>query len=160
MELRDVINENDEVIGQADKDEVRRRGLLSRVAFIILMNSKRELLLQQRSATKETYPLYWSGAAAGHVDSGETYEQAASRELSEELGIEAPLRYLGKYLSEEDGEMVAMFLAFHDGPYEIERKEIEKIDFFSFERLRQEMPSMKVTSFLETALPMLEGQLD
>ena len=68
MELRDVINENDEVIGQADKEEVRRKGLLSRVAFIILVNSRRELLLQQRAAMKETYPLYWSGAAAGHVD--------------------------------------------------------------------------------------------
>lgn len=94
------------------------------------------------------------------MDSGETYEQAASRELSEELGVEAPLRFLGKYLSEEDREMVAMFLAFHDGPYEIERDEIEKIDFFSVERLRREMPSMKVTSFLERALPLLEGQLD
>jgi isopentenyldiphosphate isomerase len=159
MELRDVINEDDEVIGQADEEEVRRKDLLSRVAFIILVNSRRELLLQQRAATKETYPLYWSGAAAGHVDSGETYEQAASRELSEELGIEAPLRYLGKYLSVEDREMVAMFLAFHDGPYEIERNEIERIDFFSVERLRREMPSMKVTSFLERALPMVEGQL-
>jgi isopentenyldiphosphate isomerase len=160
MALRDVINEDDEVIGQADEDEVRREGLLSRVAFILLVNSRKELLLQQRSAGKETYPLYWSGAAAGHVDSGETYEQAAIRELAEELGVEAPVRFLGKYLSKEDREMVAMFLTFHDGPYEIERNEIEKIDFFSVERLRREMPSMKVTSFLERALPLLEGQLD
>ncbi|MEV5751561.1 NUDIX domain-containing protein [Actinoallomurus sp. NPDC052308] len=156
MVLRDVINEDDEIIGQADNCEIEEKGLLSRVAFVVIINSKDELLLQQRSAGKKAYPLYWSGAAAGHVNSGESYEEAASRELGEELGIQAPLRYLGKYLSVEDREMVATFLAYHDGPYEIERREIEKIDFFTIDRLRREMPRMKVTSFLERALVMLE----
>ncbi|ONK12742.1 NUDIX domain-containing protein [Streptomyces sp. MP131-18] len=159
MALRDVINENDEVIGQAEKEEIQQKKLICRVAFVIIVNSAQELLLQQRSARKKAYPLYWSGAAAGHVHSGETYEQAAARELKEELGVTAPLRYLGKHFSAEDREMVASFLAFHDGPYNIERHEIEKIDFFTLERLRQEMPGMKVTSFLERALPLIDGKL-
>lgn len=159
MEVRDVINEHDEVIGQADAREVLKKGLLSRVSFILVLNSQGDLVLQQRAAAKASYPLFWSGGAAGHVNTGETYEEAALRELDEELGITAPVRYLGKYLSEEDREMVAIFVAVHDGPYRIEEAEVERIDLFSFDRLRREMPQMKVTSFLEKALPMLESRL-
>ncbi len=83
--MRDVVDENDEVIGVADKHVIERFGLNCRVAFVMLMRSDGRLLLHQRSENKRAYPLYWSGAAAGHVDAGETYADAASRELREEL---------------------------------------------------------------------------
>ncbi|MGH4019113.1 MAG: NUDIX hydrolase [Pseudonocardiaceae bacterium] len=107
--MRDVVNEQDVVVGQAGREEIEAHGLICRVAFIMLANSKGELLLHQRSATKKAYPLYWSGAAAGHLVSGETYEGAAHRELWEEIGVEANLEFLGKFFSAPDREMVGVF---------------------------------------------------
>jgi len=43
--------------------------------------------MQKRAVTKDVHPNCWDSSAAGHVDSGETYERAAVRELSEELGV-------------------------------------------------------------------------
>jgi 16S rRNA (adenine1518-N6/adenine1519-N6)-dimethyltransferase len=59
-------------------------------------NSRDELLVQQRSSTKDSYPLHWTSSASGHLDAGEGYLEAAERELREEMGLEAPLEFLVK----------------------------------------------------------------
>ena len=43
--------------------------------------------MQQRVASKESWPLYWTTGASGAVIAGETVAEGASRELLEELGI-------------------------------------------------------------------------
>jgi isopentenyl-diphosphate delta-isomerase len=153
--MRDVVNERDEVVGRADKTRIQAERLICRVAFIMLANSKGELLLHQRSANKTAYPLYWSGAAAGHVISGESYEAAAKRELKEEIGVEAELTFVGKFYSKEDREWVGVFLGFHDGPVTAEPAEVERVESFSPQRLARERPTMKITSFVERALPLI-----
>jgi isopentenyldiphosphate isomerase len=58
----------------------------------------REIVLQQRSAHKDTFPCCWDAAAAGHWRFGESPEQAA-REIEEELGLRVPfsaLRWVGR----------------------------------------------------------------
>jgi isopentenyl-diphosphate delta-isomerase len=153
--MRDIVNEQDEVIGKADKDEIVARRLICRVAFIMLANSQGELLLHQRAATKKAYPLFWSGAAAGHLISGESYEAGAHRELREELGIDTPLEFVGKFYSEEDREMVGVFLGFYDGELKTEPREVERVDRFTPQRLEALRPSMQITSFIERALPIV-----
>jgi isopentenyl-diphosphate Delta-isomerase len=157
--MRDVVNEKDEIVGRASKEEVAARNLICRVCFIMLINNNGELLLHRRSANKKSYPLYWSGAAAGHVNSGETYEQAASRELMEEIGAEARLEFIGKFFSAEDREMVGIFLGHYDGPLKIEPLEVDKIEYLSPERLRRQLSSMKATSYLERSLPLVLAQI-
>src|SRR5581483_10148904 len=105
MEIVDIVDASDKVIGTEDKESARQKGLMTRVAFIILLNAKNELYLQQRKSTKKTYPLYWSGSAAGHVQSGESYLQAALRETQEELGVKPTLQEIGKFTSEADKEI-------------------------------------------------------
>jgi isopentenyldiphosphate isomerase len=63
----------------------------------ILRRGGQEIVLQQRSSFKDTFPLCWDAAAAGHWRFGESPEQAA-REIAEELGISVPferLRWVG-----------------------------------------------------------------
>jgi len=158
--MRVIVNERDEIIGTATKEEVAAKGLICRVCFIMLVNDKGELLLHQRSSNKKAYPLYWSGAAAGHVMSGETYEQAAARELKEEIGVQANLQFVGKFYSADDREMVGVFLGYYDGaPLKVEPMEVAQVDYFSLDRLQREMPTMKITSYVERSLPLILPRL-
>ena len=115
-ELFDVVDAEDQVIGQATRGEVHARGLLHRAAHVFVFNSAGELLVQQRSATKDMHPLAWTSSCSGHLDAGETYEVAAGRELREEMGLEADLEFLVKLPAGPDTchEHTALFLAVSD----------------------------------------------
>jgi isopentenyl-diphosphate Delta-isomerase len=159
--LRDVVNEQDLVLGQASKEEIEAKSLICRVAFIMLANDDGELLLHQRAATKRAYPLYWSGAAAGHLKAGESYMECALREVKEEIGLTVDLEDVGHFYSEADREMVAVFLGSCSDltDLKIEPMEVEKVEFFSPERLEQERSSMMVTSFVERSMPLILPRL-
>ncbi|MBI5687750.1 MAG: NUDIX domain-containing protein [Verrucomicrobia bacterium] len=88
QELFDVVNANDEVVSQATRGEVHRRGLMHRSVHIFVFNSDGQLYLQKRSQTKDKYPGCYDSSASGHHDAGEDADTCACRELREELGLE------------------------------------------------------------------------
>lgn len=90
----DVVDDLDRVIGVATRGEIHRRRLRHRAVHIFWLRSDGQLCLQRRSFAKDNSPGELSSSCAGHVDAGESYAQAALRELREELGIRA-----------QDGEM-------------------------------------------------------
>ncbi len=97
-----IVDEQDKPAGQATKQEAWAQGLRHRVIRIMIENDRGELLLQHRSPTKDIFPNCWDNSAAGHVDAGEDYITAATRELQEELGIEGvELKEIGDYASDE-----------------------------------------------------------
>ncbi|MCB1227356.1 MAG: ribosomal RNA small subunit methyltransferase A, partial [Verrucomicrobiales bacterium] len=83
----DVVDEWDAVIGQETRAQVHATGLRHRAVHLLIWNGRGEVFLQQRSHLKDVAPLKWDSSAAGHLDAGETYAQAAVRELREEAGI-------------------------------------------------------------------------
>ena len=62
----------------------------------VVINSKKELLLQKRAAGKKIHAGRWTFGVAGHVATGETFEQAARRELAEEIGLQVSIEQLLK----------------------------------------------------------------
>jgi len=93
-----IVDENNNPVGSATKQEAWRDGLIHRVVRISILDKAGRLLVQKRSAQKELFPGRWDNSAAGHVDAGESYEQAALRELNEELGLKGvELEKLGDY---------------------------------------------------------------
>ena len=88
LEIFDVVNDRDEVIGSAPRNEVHRLGLMHRATHVLVFNSRGELFLQKRSQKKDRQPGLWDSSASGHVDKGETYDACAARELKEELGLD------------------------------------------------------------------------
>ena len=79
-EIFDIVDDQDRVIGQMPRSEVHRQKLLHRAVSIFVFDSRGRLLLQQRSATKDEYPLRYTSSASGHVSAGETYDETAPRE--------------------------------------------------------------------------------
>ena len=87
-ELLDVVDENDNVVTVKTRGEIHARGLMHRAVHILVFNSDGELFLQKRSLSKDEQPGKWDSSAAGHLDSGEDYDNCAKREIAEELGIQ------------------------------------------------------------------------
>jgi|AntRauTorckE6833_2_1112554.scaffolds.fasta_scaffold00084_21 isopentenyldiphosphate isomerase len=81
-----LIDEYDNVIGYKDRDRLDASDRF-RITGIWLENNNREVLIAQRAWSKRTHPGLWGPAAAGGVAKGESYEQAAYKELSEEIGV-------------------------------------------------------------------------
>jgi isopentenyldiphosphate isomerase len=86
-EILDIVNENDEVIGQAERDEVHRIGLVCRLAYVCFYTAEREVILQKRSDTKKNDAGKLTTTVSGHVASGQDYLEAAVRETLEESGV-------------------------------------------------------------------------
>lgn len=86
-ELLDIVNDNDDVIGQAERDEVHRTGLVCRLIYVCFYTENKQIILQRRSVTKKNDPGKLTTAVSGHVGSGQDYLSAAVRETFEETGI-------------------------------------------------------------------------
>ena len=78
----------DRVIRQERRSVVHAQGLLHRAVHIFVFNSRGQLLVQRRSASKDEFPLTYTSSASGHVGAGETYDACAPRELTEEIGLD------------------------------------------------------------------------
>ena len=102
-EIFDVVDEADVVIGSAGRQQVHRELLRHRAVHVLVFDHDERILVQLRGFDKDCSPGLWDTSAGGHVDSGEDYNSAATRELYEELGVvsETPLDNLFKLEAEE-----------------------------------------------------------
>lgn len=137
-EFLDIIDADDHVVGNAPKEQIYQRKLSHRIVHILVFNAQDKLLLQRRCASKSYFPLAWSTSVGGHVQAGETYEDAAHRELQEELGIDASLELLwsDQYLGDENIlKRLVTFRAWHEGPFKLDEEEVESARFFTLQEV-------------------------
>lgn len=112
-EMLPVVDDRDREVGMAPRDQVHREGLPHRAAHVLVFDTAGRLYLQKRSPNKDTHPLKWTSSASGHVDPGESYTQAAVRELKEELDLSLELEPLGNLPASErtENEFTAVYRA-------------------------------------------------
>lgn len=136
-EIFDVVDEHDQVVGQAPRSVVHAQKLLHRAVHIFVFNSRGDLLLQMRSALKDEYPLCYTSSASGHLGAGETYEAAAPRELEEELGLAGQLEWLAKFPAgpQTSHEYTVLYRTITDVPPRIDPREIDKVTFHSLDEI-------------------------
>ena len=107
-ELLDLVDQNDEVIGTVWKSEAHKDpSKIHREVAIGVFNNYREVLLQQRSMNKSNDPGEWKITAAGHVTAGEKPENAAKREVFEELGLTISPIFFKKIFRKRTGQSVS-----------------------------------------------------
>lgn len=88
-EILDIVNDYDQVIGQKLRSEVYAQKMTNfRVINGFIMNNKGQLWIPRRTAGKMLMPLYLDCSVGGHVEAGETYQAAFTRELKEELNLD------------------------------------------------------------------------
>ncbi len=127
-----VVDESDKVIKYLPRKKAHKDNILHRTTAILIYNNEGKMLLQKRSKDKDTYAGYYTVAAGGHVLKGQEYEEAAERELFEELRISGKLKYIKTFLVPDKihTTMTAAFKLIHDGPFVFNTYEIEKVEFF------------------------------
>jgi len=134
----DVVDENDAVVGREKRSVVHARNLLHRAVHVLAFNQRGQVFLQMRSRNKDQCPCLWGSSAAGHLDCGETYAQAARREFREELGIEAPpLTELFRLppSASTGWEHVVVYGCRCDGPFHLNAEEIDRGEWLDPESL-------------------------
>jgi isopentenyldiphosphate isomerase len=141
-ELVDIVDHDDNVLYQCTRKEMRAQVLRHRAVFIAIVNSAGELLIHQRSAMKDLWPSWWDIAVGGVVSAGEGYDDAALRELDEEVGVTGvPLVELGvgTYSDEEVSLVGRCFLVKYDGPLVLRDGEVVAIEWVSQNNLVQRL---------------------
>lgn len=134
-EYLEIVDANDQVIGKALRSECHGNPqLIHRVAHVLVFDQQGRVLLQKRSMRKDVQPGKWDTSVGGHLDRGETYAEAAAREMFEELGVvNPPLTFLHYYhmRSDFESENVATFTTHHDGPFSFSENEIDEVRFWT-----------------------------
>ncbi len=99
----DIVNEKDEVISKELKSKKLEFNFISRLVVVLIRDSGGKFIICKRAAYKKFGAGKYDCSACGNVRSGENYQQAAHRELQEELNIQCPLTMLDKlYLEVEN----------------------------------------------------------
>ncbi len=127
MEYVDIVDELDNVIKAVPHKEMRDKNLRHRGSVIIVLNSKKEFLIQKRQNTAKVYPGYFASGAGGCISSKELYEVAAIRELREEVGIkDVDLYFLFKYNYEDEQTkaILQLYYCIYEGKITVQEEEV------------------------------------
>jgi isopentenyldiphosphate isomerase len=129
-ELVDVVDDDDLVVATVTRAQMRAQRLQHRAVSIAVLSSGGQLLVHRRADTKDVWPGMWDIAAGGVVAAGETYDNAARRELAEELGIRVdalePLGE-GRFRDESVALIGRGYRCTHDGPFTFTDGEIAEV---------------------------------
>ncbi len=118
-EMFPLVDEDGNITGTATRAECHNGSmLLHPVVHLHVFNSAGDLFLQKRPEWKDIQPGKWDTAVGGHVDLGESVDQALKRETLEELGITAftPQKFEPYvFQSQRERELVFPFRCVYDG---------------------------------------------
>ena len=142
-----VVDEQDSVLEYRIKTECHQgEGILHRAFSIFIFNSKKEVLIQKRSAQKLLWPDFWSNSCCSHPRQGETLEYAAKRRLKEELGLETDLIYLYTFQYHanfgtigSERELCAVLIGRSGDPVRINPNEIAEWKYIDIEILTNDL---------------------
>ncbi|MFC6997641.1 NUDIX hydrolase [Rufibacter roseus] len=166
MEYLELFDEANLPLGQLlPRRQVHEQGHWHRTAQIFIWHPQLGFLCHQRSKSKDLFPSLWDVSIGGHLNPHETYLSCATRELKEELGIEATPQELHHIatMSIDGQDVVAQLLdREHAGiflyqtsseatAFDFQKEEIEEVAYLTAAQLKKDLTSK---SFSRTYIPL------
>ena len=141
-----LVDAHDNQIGQMEKIEAHKKGLLHRAFSVFLFNDSNEMLIQQRALTKYHSPGLWTNTCCSHPRPTESNIDAANRRLKEEMGIQTNLKHIYTFTYRTDfenglaeHEVDHVFVGFTNAIPKLNDQEVMDYRYISIEKLEQEL---------------------
>jgi isopentenyldiphosphate isomerase len=136
-EIVDIVDEINNVVGSADVETAHNEKLIHRVVGVFVFDVNGNLYLQKGNKYGKL-----DLSVGGHVQKGETYEDAARREMIEELGLDVPRQHVTTFLPKEArlGHYWAVFTAIAPSDWNFkETEEVSSLEQISMTRIKEMM---------------------
>lgn len=138
VEWVDIVDDNNEVIAQATRKQMRAENLRHRATYIVVHDGMGKILVQRRTNIKDFYPGFLDATAGGVVTQGENVLDSAKREAQEELGIAGvPFAEQGLFYYEDDNCRVwgGLFSCVSHGPFALQESEVAEVSWLTPEEI-------------------------
>lgn len=156
----EIVDDSNEPVGLALRTMCHGNpSFVHRTAHVVVMSTDGRLLLQKRLMSKDIQAGKWDTAVGGHRNIGETAEEAAVREMQEEIGVaNVPLKKLFtmKVRNNIESENCDVFLAVCDGPFNFQKEEIEDLSFYTTDEVKNLLGTETFTPLLEEEIKLLK----
>lgn len=140
MEYFDLVDEKDNIIKKIKETEQVQPNKL-RFINIIIIDENKKIIVPKRSGNKRIFPNCYDFSVGGHVNSGESYEQAAYRELKEELNIEnvklIEIGYFNPYKDNVDTFSKLYLLRYNNKIEEYDKEGITEIFYMTIDEIKE-----------------------
>jgi isopentenyl-diphosphate delta-isomerase len=140
-----LVNEKDEPIGLMPKMEAHEKAVLHRAFSVFVLNSKNEIMLQQRAHHKYHSPLLWTNTCCSHQREGETNIQG-SRRLFEEMGFQTDLKELFHFIYKApfdngltEHELDHVMIGYYNDEPKINTEEVEDWKWMPIEAVKSDI---------------------
>lgn len=138
-----LVDEAGNIVGRVTRRECHDGSKrLHPVVHLHIYNKDGDLFLQKRSLTKDIQPGKWDTAVGGHVDYGESIEEALRREAREELGIEGfEAELMARYVFEStiEKELVHTYRTVYEGPFTPDKEELDDARFWRIDEIESQL---------------------
>jgi isopentenyldiphosphate isomerase len=160
MERFDIYDKNRKLTGRTvERGQKLAEDEYHLVIHVSILNAQNELLIQQRQAFKTAWPDIWDLSVSGSAQAGEMSQEAAVREVLEELGLRIDLRGVAPYF------MVNFDHAFHDqyilfqdvdlASLHLQESEVQAVKWASHEEVKAMVAAGTFFPYQEPILDMI-----
>ena len=158
-EIVDIVDKNNNVVGSADVATAHSQKLMHRVVGVFVFDADRDLYIQ----TGNKYGKL-DLSVGGHVQQREMYEDAAKREMVEELGLIVPIHHISTFLPKDArlNHYWAIYTAAAPQDWKFEEteevKSLEKINITRIKDMMKSYPDSFTHGFINTMTELIRIQ--
>lgn len=155
-DIVDIVDEKNNIVGSTDVATAHDKKLMHRVVGVFVFDTSGDLFLQKGNKYGK-----FDISVGGHVQKGETYEDAAQREMFEELGLVAQIYHVSTFLPKEArlNHYWAIFTAITPTDWKFKKtEEVSSLEKISLEKIKEMMrkePDLFTYGFINTMTELI-----